>query len=816
MIESTILRDLQFGWRSMTRARGFTATALVALALGIGGTTAIFSVVDAVLVKPLPLGDPDRLVAILHHRNNPVAPANFLDWRRLSASFERVGAAEYWTPNVTGDGTPEKVQGLRLTTDALLIAGVQPALGRLFAAREDESGREHEAVLSWGFWQRRFGADRGILGRAIELDGHAYTIVGVMPPNFDFPMFWAHDVQLWAPLALGSRAPSRDAQSLRVLAKLRRGVSLASARAEIAGITAGLEHAYPGTNRDVHVYPLRDLVVGDVRPALVVLLGAVGFVLLLACANVAHMLLARGAAREREITVRAALGAGRRRLVRQLLTESLLLGTAGGAMGLTLAAYGMHVLVALGGVALPRAGEIGLNTRVVVFTLVLSVATGLIFGVAPAMQSSRAQLTDSLREGGRAGVGVRQHRLRDLLVASEFALALILLTGAGLAIRSFVALRNIDPGFDPRGVVTMIVSFTGTAEASPERRVAFIEQLLDRVRALPGVSAASAINHVPIVGDNWGMPFFIEGRNVPKPGDAPTATYRVVLPGHFATMGIPVLRGRDVIATDRVGAPPVVVINEFMARRYWPGESPIGKRFTLDRPSTNSTWMTVIGVVKNTVRSDWAAPPEEEIFVPWLQEGNYLTNAAPHVGYLSLVVRGRCRDRSSCETAPLVPAIRNAVWSFDRNLPISEVRTMREVVQLANARPRFTLVLLAVFAAVALVLAAVGVYGVMSYAVSRRTHEIGVRLALGAAPTLVVQMIVREGLTVALAGAAVGLAGALLLTRSMASLLYGVTAKDPLTFGVVSLTLIGVALLATYLPARQAARTDPLRALRGD
>jgi putative ABC transport system permease protein len=817
MIESTILRDLQFGWRSMTRARGFTATALVALALGIGGTTAIFSVVDAVLLKPLPLGDPDRLVAILHHHNNPVAPANFLDWRRLSASFERVGAAEYWTPNVTGVGTPEKVQGLRLTTDALLIAGVQPALGRLFAAGEDESGREYEAVLSWGFWQRRFGADRGILGRAIDLDGHAYTIVGVMPPNFDFPMFWAHDVQLWAPLALGTRAPTRDAESLRVLAKLRRGVSLASARAEIAGITSGLERAYPGTNRDVRVYPLRDLVVGDVRPALLVLLGAVGFVLLLACANVAHMLLARGAAREREITVRAALGAGRGRLVGQLLTESLLLSAAGGAIGLTLAVYGVHGLVALGGVALPRAGEIGLNTRVVVFTLVLSVATGLIFGVAPAIRSSRAHLAESLREGGRAGIGVRQHHLRDLLVASEFALALILLTGAGLAIRSFVALRNIDPGFDPRGVVTMVVSFTGTAEASPGRRVAFIEELLDRVRALQGVSAASAINHVPIVGDNWGMSFFIEGRNVPKPGDAPTATYRVVLPGYFATMGIPVLRGRDVTATDRVGAPPVVVINEFMARQYWPGESPIGKRFTLDRPNANATWMTVVGVVKNTVRSDWAAPAEEEIFVPWLQEGNYLTNVAPHVGYLSLVVRGRCGDRSSaCETAPLVPAIRTAVWSFDRNLPISEVRTMREVVQLANARPRFTLVLLAVFAGVALVLAAVGVYGVMSYAVSRRTHEIGVRLALGAAPALVVQMIVREGMTVALAGAAVGLAGALLLTRSMASLLYGVTAKDPLTFGVVSLTLISVALLATYLPARQAARTDPLRALRGD
>ena len=799
----------------MLRARAFTVTALIALALGIGGTTAIFSVVDEVLLKPLPLGDSDRLVAILQHRSNPVSPANFVDWRRLSTSFERLGAAEYWTPNVTGDGTPEKVQGLRLTRDALQMAGVQPTLGRLFAAGEDDPGREFEAVLSWGFWQRRFGGDRAIVGHAIELDGHAYTVVGVMPPYFDFPMFWAHDVQIWAPLALGTRAASRDGQSLRVLGKLRHGVSLASARAEIAAITSGLERAYPGTNRDVHVYPLRDLVIGDVGPALLVVLGAVGFVLLLACANVAHMLLARGAAREREITIRAALGAGRRQIVRQLITESLLLGLTGGTLGLTLAAYGVHALVALGGVGIPRTDEIGLDTRVVVFTVMLSVATGLIFGLAPAIRFSRVELSVSLREGGRSGVGVRQHRLRDLLVASEFALALVLLTGAGLAIRTFIALREIDPGFDPRGVVTMIVSFSGSAEASPERRVTFIEQLLDRVRALPGVSAASAINHVPIVGDNWGMPFFIDGRSVPKPGDAPRATYRVVLPGYFATMGIPVLRGRDVASVDRLGAPPVVLINEFMARRYWPGEDPIGKRLTLERPSASSTWITVVGVVKNTVRSDWAAPPEEEIFVPWLEESNYLTNVAPHVGYLSLVVRARCGERmATCGLASLIPAIRNAVWSIDKNLPISEVKTMDEVVQLANARPRFTFVLLAAFGGIALVLAAVGVYGVMSYVVSRRTREIGVRLALGAAPALVVRMIVREGMTVAVAGAAAGLAGAMLLTQSMASLLYGVTPRDPLTFGVVSLTLTGVALLATYLPARHAARTDPLDALR--
>ena len=817
MTDSTLLSDLRFGWRSLLRAPAFTTTALVALALGIGGTAAVFSVVNAILLRPLPLGDPGRLVAILHHRNNPVAPANFLDWKRQSTSFERMGAAEYWTPNVTGHATPEKIQALRLTTDALAIAGVQPAIGRLFAAGEDEPGREYEAVLAYGFWQRRFGGDREVLGRPITLDGHPYTVVGIMPDGFDYPMFWAHGVQLWSPLALGARAASREGQSLRVLAKLRPGVTLARAGAELAGITAGLERAFPGTNRDVHVIPLRDLVVGDVGPALFVLLGAVGFVLLLACANVAHMLLARGAAREREITIRAALGAGRARLVRQLLTESLLLGVMGGAIGLTIAAYGVHALVALGGIGLPRAAEVDLDARVVAFTLVLSIATGLIFGVLPAARASRARLTESLRESSRgAGSSARQHRLRDALVASEFALALVLLTGAGLAIRTFIALRDIDPGFDARGVVTMAVSFTGSSEGSPEQRVTFVEQLLERVRALPGVANASAINHVPIVGDIWGQPFFIEGRSEPKPGNAPTAAYRVALPGYFAAMGIPVLRGRDISATDRQGAPGVIVINEYMARRHWPGESALGKRITLDRPNAQSIWLTVVGVVKNTVRSDWAAPPEEEVFVPWLQESQYLTSMGPHVGYLTLVARASCSRAGPCDPALLVPAIRSAVWSFDRNLPVSEVWTMESVVRLANARPRFTLVLLGAFSMIALILAAVGVYGVMSYTVSRRTHEIGVRLALGAAPMSVVKMVVREGMRVALAGAAFGAAGALLLTRSMSSFLYGVKPSDPLTFIGVSLVLAGAALFATYLPARHAARTDPLRALRGD
>ena len=817
MLASTFWQDLRYGVRGLLRTRGFTITALVALGLGIGGTSAIFSVVDAVLLEPLPLGNADRIVAILHRHDNPVAPANFLDWKRESTSFERMGAAEYWTPTLTEDGPADRIQALRLTVDALAIAGVHPALGRLFAAGEDQPGRDMEAVLSWGLWQRRFAGDRSILGRAIQMDGRPYIVVGVMPERFDFPMFWAHDVQLWAPLALGTRSSDRGGQSLRVLARLKPDVSLNQARAEIAGITASLERAFPGTNRNVVVSPLRDLVVGDVRPALLVLLGAVGFVLLLACANVAHMLLARGAARGREVTIRAAMGASRGRIVRQLLTESLVLGVLGGAIGLALAMWGVRLLVALGGVGLPRVDEISLDARAVVFTVLISLTTGLIFGIAPALGGSRVRLAESLRESTRgAGGGAHQNRLRDALVASEFALALVLLTGAGLSIRTFVALRGVDPGFDPRAVVTMIVPFSGTAEAPPGRRVAFIEQLLQRVRSLPGVQRASAINHIPVVGDVWGLPFYVEGRPVPKPGEVPGAAYRVALPGYFATMGIPILQGRDLSESDRSGAPGVVVIDEFMAERYWPGESAIGKRITMDKPGPDARWLTVVGVVKNTVRSDWAAPPSETVYVPWLQEDHYLTGRGSEVGYMTIVARASCRGATTCDPAALVPAIRSVVTSFDRNVPIAQVWTMDQVVSAATSRPRFTLVLLAAFAGVALLLAAVGVYGVMSYAVSRRTHEIGVRIALGAAPGTIVSMIVREGLTVALTGAVFGVVGALLLTRSMTSFLYGVTPSDPLTLAGVSSVLTAAALLATYIPARSAARTDPLDALRSE
>jgi predicted permease len=812
----TTMRDVQYAARTLIRRPGFTVVAVTALALGIGATTAIFSVVNSVLLRPLPYREPDRLVAILHDSRNPVSPANYLDWKRQSSVFSSVGAAEYWVGNLSGD-TPERVQGLRVTSDVLAMTGVQPVLGRLLRPEEDSPGGEHPLVVSWQLWQDRFGGSRDVLGQHIIVDGESYTVVGVMPRAFDFPMFWATGVHLWTPLALGERAAVRRGRSLRVFARLGTGVTLESARAQVATITANLEKTFPGTNRDVTVTPLATMVVGDVRTALLVLLGAVGFVLLIACANVAHMLLARATARQREITVRLALGASRRRLLRQLLTESVVLASIGGAIGVLLSRVGLSALVALAGDSIPRADGIALDARVLAFTVVVSLLTGIGFGLLPAVRVSRSEMAEALRDGARGSTeGGQRSRLRWILVGSEIALALVLLTGAGLAIRSFIALRAIDPGFDSQGVLTAVVSLKGTAEEPPGRRVTFYQDALQRVRQLPGVESASLINHLPIAGDIWGLPFRIEGRPRPLPTEVPTAAYRVVFPDYFKTMRLPILRGRDVAETDRAGAPDVVLVNEFFARRHWPNEDVIGKRITLDPGADDPTWVTVIGVVKNAVRSDWAAPPEEEVFLPFLQTRSYLEGTGNQVTYMTLTVRTLCGRGARCAPGALAPAMRDAIGALDRAVPVTQVQTMNEVVASANARPRFTLVLLATFASVALVLAAVGIYGVISYAVSRRTHEIGVRIALGATPASVVGLIIGQGMRVVGVGIVAGLAGALVVTRLMTTVVYGVRVTDPLTYAGVAVLLASVALFASYIPARRATRIDPLVAMRAD
>jgi len=803
-------KDLGYGARSLRRTPGFTALAAVTLALGIGANTAIFSVVNAVLLRPLPYKDPGRLVTLLHGGTDPVAVANYLDWRDQSRSFEAMGAADYWTPNLTGGDPPEHLWGLQVTQNLMPMLGVQPMLGRLFRPGEDQPGSEHEVILSHRLWQRRFDSDAGVLGKPVILNGEAYTVVGVMPPEFQFAPFWATHAELWVPDAFGDRVHNREGQSLRVFARLKAGVTLAQARAEIGAITGGLERQYPGTNRSVRVTPLRENVVGDVETPLLILLGSVGFVLLIACANVAHMLLARTSDREKEIAVRCALGAGRSRVIAQFLTEDVLLAGLGAFGGLALAAGGTRALVMLAAGFVPRIQSVAIDAKVVLFLLGITLLTILIFGLAPAARATAGDLTGGLNQGGRGGGGgVRRSRLRGFLVASEFALAFILLIGAGLMIRSFVALESVDPGFDPHHVLSMVVSVAGSREAEAGRRPTFYRQLLERLGAMPGVVSAGSINHLPLAGDMWDWPFTIEGRPKSGPGESPSAIYRIVTPGYLETMRLPVLRGRAITSSDDERAPGVVLINEHAARRYWPGEDPLGKRIAFDRDSQGGlTWLTVIGVVKDAVQGDWAAQPESECYLAALQHHAFLKDPAANWAYLTLVVR------TSGDPAEFAPAVKRTVWSFDSNLPISEVFTMDRVVADANAQPRFEMLLLGVFAAVALVLAAIGIYGVMNYAVVRRTHEIGIRVSLGAARTEVLRLVVRQGMLQVLTGSAAGVGGALLLSRLMAGILYGVRPTDPVTFGAVAIVLGVAAFLAVYVPARRATRIEPMVALR--
>ena len=795
--------DIRYGLRGMRRNPGFTAVAIVALALGIGANSAIFTAVDAILLRPLGYRDPDRLAVILNHGNGPVAPANFVDWKAQSRSFDNMAAAEYWTPDLTGSDRPEKIWALHVTADLLPLLGVPPALGRFFTHDEDQPGHQFEVVIGYSLWQRQFGGDRNVVGRSMQLDDHTYTVVGVMPAGFHFAPFWATRAELWAPLALGPRISKRGGNSLRVFARLKPDVTLERARDEFAAITARLERLYPGTNRDQRILALKEKVVRDIRPALLTLLCAVGFVLLIACANVAHMLLARSAARAHEVSVRAALGAGRGRLIRQFLAESLTMAQMGGAVGLLLAYWGVRAMVRFGPADIPRLETLSLDWRVAGVTLAVSVVTGILFGLIPAWQASRDSSAESLKEGGRSGIGAARLRVRALLVISEFALSLMLLIGAGLMLRSFIALQGIDPGFRPDHLLTMVLSVGGSQDAASDRAPRFYQSALERVRALPGVASAGMTNHLPIAGDLWGYSFWIDGRPLPHPGEEPEAAFRLALPGYLEAMKIPILRGRDIAASDTAGSPGVIVVNDYIAQRYWPGENALGKRLSIDNPSMSKpAWLTVVGIAKNSVQYDWAAPPQEEFFLPYLQH----TEAMGH--YITLVVR------TEREPSAMARTIQTAVWQIDRNVTISEVQTMDTVVEHANATARFNMALLVVFATVATLLSAVGIYGVMSYAATRRRREIGVRMALGARPSEILGLIAREGMTLALCGTAAGIAGALALTRLMAKLLYGVPPVDSPTFVGVTLLLTSVALAACLIPAYRAARISPVLALR--
>ncbi len=811
-----IFKDIRYGARSLSRTPGFTIVAIIVLALGIGANTAIFSVVNAVLLQPLAYGDSDRLVTILYHGTGPVGTLNYLDWRDQSTSFEAMGAADFWSPNLTAadpsDPTPsEHLYALKVTQNLLPLLKVRPLIGRLFLTGEDREGADHEVVLSYSLWQRNFQRDPNVLGKVINLDGEGYSIVGVMPPTFHFAPFWATHAELWVPNSLAATRTQRGGNHLRVFARLKPGITLNQARADMATVTARLEKQYPFTNREVVVRPLKENVVGKIEAPLFTMLGAVAFVLLIACANVAHMLLARTADRQKELAVRVALGAGKARLLAQFLTENILLAGCGAALGLLLAWSGTKALVALSPAYLPRVETISIDARAVLFLIAITLLTALVFGLAPAMHLAAANVSNSLKEGGRGSSDSGERlQLRAILVASEFALAVVLLVGAGLMVRSFYALQSVPTGFNPHNVSSLVVSVAGTPEAEPGRREAFYRALLDKVRALPLVTSAGGINHLPLAGDLWDRNFEIEGRPKPRPGQEPNAVYRVVMPGYFETMRLPLQRGRTITNQDDAHSPSVVIVNEKLAQKFFPNRDPIGQRFTLNPAQPD--WLTIVGVVANARLDDMTSEDYPEIYLAALQVPEFIGTGAgtngPHMQYLTLVAR------TTGDPTLLAPQLRQVVHSFDRNLTVSQVLTMDQAVADATAQPRFEMFLLTLFGAVALVLAAVGIYGVMNYAVTRRTREIGIRMSLGASRADIFRMVILHASTQALIGTAVGIVGAILLSKLMANLLFGVQPTDPPTFAAVLLILGAAALLATAIPARKATKIEPVIALR--
>jgi putative ABC transport system permease protein len=796
----TLLQDLRYGVRMLLKNPGFALVAVIALALGIGANAAIFSVVNAVLLRSLPFDDPDRLIVL--RENKPpqfpefsVAPGNFLDWQKQNTVFEKLAAIRGSSYNLVDTGEPERLRGARVSAGLFEMLGVKPASGRTFAAEEDQPGHDAVVILSHSLWQRRFGADPNILGRTLTLNASTYTVIGVMAPDFQFP---DRETELFTPVAFDAKqADQHGAHYISAIGRLKPGVTIEQARTEMSAIAARLAQQYPDSNTGwgVSLFKMQEYESRDIKPALLILLGAVALVLLIACANVANLLLARATARQREIAIRTALGASRWRVIRQLLTESVLLALVGGGIGLILAVWGVDLLLALAPEDLPHVKGGTVDARVLGFTILITLLTGIIFGLVPALQSSRPNLNETLKEGGR-GTTTGHNRVRSSLVITEVAVALVLLIGAGLLIRSFYRLQQVNPGFNPQNALAVSISLPGKKYPEEEQNAAFFTQLTERVSTLPGVVAVGVAQVLPIQSD-YVLGFNIQGRPPDAPGDEPSTNYYAVSPGYFKAMGIPLLRGRLFTEQDKKDAPRVAVINETMAKKFFPNEDPIGKGINVTNGPER--FREIVGIVGDVKQYGLDQPTTAQTYEPYLQ--------TPFQN-MTLVVR------TDGNPAGLTAGVRSQVLSIDKDQPVSRIRTLEQVISESVAKQRFAMLLLGIFAMVALVLAGVGLYGVMSYAVTQRTHEIGIRMALGAQQRDVLKLVVGHGMILALVGVAIGLIASLALTRVMTTLLFGVSATDPLTFLAIPALLAGVALLASFMPARRAMKVDPMVALR--
>ncbi|MGO9271409.1 MAG: ABC transporter permease [Terriglobia bacterium] len=813
---STLIQDLKYGFRMLVKNPAFTAVAVIALALGIGGNTAIFSVVNAVLLRPLPFHDPNRLMLL--SEANPrqphvsVAYPNYFDWKQQNHVFERMASFQPRDFNLAGVNEPENIGGSAVSSNFLRTLGVKPLLGRDFRPDEDKKGAEPVVILGFSLWQRRFGGEPNVVGRTVTLDAKSFTIVGVMPPQLTM----YEDSQLYTPIGVWMDEDMMDRgahNDTTVVARLKAGVTPAEAQAEMDTIARRLEQQYPDTNTGYRVAmsPVRDAFVGDSGPSILVLFAAVGFVLLIACVNVANLLLARGAAREREIAIRSALGASRLRVVRQLLTEGAVLAVISGLLGLLIGAWGLKGLLTLIPQDVGMGMPVAINSWVLGFTCLLSLATVAIFGLVPALQVSRPDLNETLKEGGRtASGGVESRQVRSVLVVSEIALALVLLISAGLMIKSFSHLLAVAPGFNPENVLTMEVNLRGAKYDKPDQVAVFCQQALDRIRTLPGVKFAALATELPLTGSHSRDDITVEGQPVPAVGHFPHPDFHDVSPDYFRAMGIPLMRGRYFTESDTPQTADVVLISESLARRFWPNGDAVGKRILQGHhPSPKNPWLTVVGVVGDTKQYGLSAETKWEVYYTYLQNPPGFEAGLPDAAAdFRLVVRAASHPEN------LTAAIKSEVHGIDKDVPVHDEITMQRIVSDSVGTRRMTMLLLGLFAGLAMVLAAVGIYGVISYSVSQRTHEIGVRMALGAGRSDVLWLVVGKGFALAVVGVAVGLAGALALTRFLSSLLFGVRPTDPVIFLGVSLILAAVSLVASYIPARRAARVDPTVALR--